>query len=390
MNIYDVIKYFNLQSFSTYNGNGGMNNEIVISGKFRKKYFLVFLFLTGCFVLFDIMNMVLFPLIIDFFAYFLVFIEHIILFIRLEKKVKIDFYHRQLPSNLKPAHVRMLMNDGLIDEISIATTLMDLIDKGYLKIEAHENDMDFFKYSDDIILTKTDKNTDDLLKYEVFLIDWFINICGDGRKVTKKELHDRLNDMSSLTSNERYNNFKAYVIISYPFYKFYKRHCLKIHKFKSYLAVCLILFTCVIAPFLSFNSAISIAALPIIGFGILFFNNPIFTLNSSGFTEKNNWTSLKKFFTDFTKINEKRADMIVLWSYYLTYSVALDENVIAKDEIVNFFGTNIHVGNDAYSSSDSNSENDIRISLSDATIKMIEQVIEEEKVKYNYKSIFNK
>ena len=390
MNIYDVLKYFGLQSFAVNNGHGGMNEEVIISGKVRKSSLLSFFLCTVFFVFCDITfgleflgSSVYLPLIIDLCAYIFVFIEHQILFFRLEKKTKIDFYQRQLPSNLKPAHVRMLANDGLIDKVSVGITLMDLIDKGYLKIKEHENDNDFFKYNDDAILIKTDKDTRDLLKFEEFLIDWFINVCGDGNKVTKKELHDKLGELDSITSNERYNDFKAYVIVSYPFYKLYKRH-LKAHKYKSFIVLICIISSFVFYMFFPF----CIATLPIIGFGLLFFNNPAYTLNDMGSLELNNWLSLKKFLHEFTIIKEKNAEMLVLWSYYLTYSVALNENKIAKDEIIDFFGTNIHVGDDAYSSN-SNTEYQQQ-KLSDTKAKEIEQVIENEKMKYNYKSMFIK
>ena len=403
MNFYDVIKYFELHSFAINNGKGGMNQEILISGKVRKSSITLFFFITGLFVIFDIMSIPfsglefnffdmdhvtyhvsLLPLILDICAYAFVFIEHKILFFRLEKKTKIDFYQRQLPSNLKPAHVRMLMNDGLIDKVSIGITLMDLIDNGYLKIKEHEQDNDFFKYNDEAILVKTNKDISDLLKYESFLIDWFINVCGDGSKVTKKELHDRLDDLDSVTSNDRYNDFKSYVIISFPFYKLYKRH-LKEHKYKSFIALICIL-SIILIPFFSFFFSFSVAALPIIGFGLLFFNNPAYTLNDNGSIELNNWLALKKFLHEFTIIKERNAEMLVLWSYYLTYSVALEENKIAKDEIVDFFGTNIHVGNDAYSSN-SNAKYQ-QMKLSGTKRAKIEQFIEEEKTKYNFKSNF--
>lgn len=404
MKFYDVVKYFELQSFAINNGRGGMNQEITISGKVRKGSLIIFLVITGLFVLVDIMalpfggigsdfsntnqgayHVSLLPLILDICAYFFVFVEHIILFTRLEKKTKIDFYQRHLPSNLRPAHVRMLMNDGLIDKVSVGTTLMDLIDRGYLTIKEHENDKDFFKYNDEAILIKTNKDTNDLLKYELFLIDWFINICGDGNKVTKKDLHDRLGDLDSVTSNERYNDFKAYVIISYPFYKLYKNH-LKTHRYKSFIALICIL-SIILVSILDFLFSFSIAALPIIGFGLLFFNNPAYTLNDNGSIELSNWMALKKFLHDFTVIKEKNAEMLILWSYYLTYSVALDENEIAKGGIIDFFGTNIHVGNDAYSSNSDTKYQQMK--LSDSKTQKIEQGIEEEKVKYNFKSIFS-
>ncbi len=408
MNFSDVINYFELQSFSINNSKGGMNQEFLILGKVRKSSVTVFFAFTVLFVVWDMMSIFsnyfysslgssfymhtvdyhlsFLPLVLDLFAYLLVFWEHKLLFARLEKNKKIDFYQRQLPSNLKPAHVRMLMNDGLIDRISVGTTLMDLIDKGYLKIKEYEQDKDFFKSNDKAVLIKTNKDTKNLLKYEVFLIDWFINVCGDGNKVTKKELYDRLYDIdTTTTSNDRYNEFKSYVIVSYPFYKLYKNR-LKSSKYKSFIAIIMII-AGFVAPFLSFFPLfVSAGFWAILGFGIIFFNNPSYTLNANGSIEINNWKALKKFLNEFTIIKERNVEMIELWSFYSTYSVALDENNIAKNEIINFFGENICVGNDAYLSNNKNNSN--VMNLSNDKRKQIKQVVEEEKIKYSFKSFF--
>ena len=38
--------------------------------------------------------------------------------------------------------------------------------------------------------------------------------------------------------------------------------------------------------------------------------------------------------------------MIYLWNYYLSYSIALGIDGVAKDEIVDFFGNNIYNSHD--------------------------------------------
>lgn len=41
-------------------------------------------------------------------------------------------------------------------------------------------------------------------------------------------------------------------------------------------------------------------------------------------------------------MRDKSMDMIVLWNYYLTYSMVLDLQSISKEEMVEFFGWNIY------------------------------------------------
>ena len=128
--------------------------------------------------------------IIAIIAIIAVIIKSKLLYKRLEHKpININIYQRDLPSNLRPAHVRLLLNDGLIDEKSLVSTIVDLIDKGYLEIRRGEKEVedktDLFR-NREIILYKTSKSTDELLRYEKFIIDWFIEKYGDGKQVSSR------------------------------------------------------------------------------------------------------------------------------------------------------------------------------------------------------------
>lgn len=128
--------------------------------------------------------------IIAIIAIIAVIIKSKLLYKRLEHKpININIYQRDLPSNLRPAHVRLLLNDGLIDEKSLVSTIVDLIDKGYLEIRRGEKEVedktDLFR-NREIILYKTSKSTDGLLRYEKFIIDWFIEKYGDGKQVSSR------------------------------------------------------------------------------------------------------------------------------------------------------------------------------------------------------------
>ena len=111
-------------------------------------------------------------LIICFVTLFVSFVKYTILFRKSNIKIKqLNYYNRELPSNLRPSHVRMLLNDGLIDEVSLASTLLDLIDNGYLQITGVSRKENIFKKNTDITIIRTNKNTSNLLSYELFLID---------------------------------------------------------------------------------------------------------------------------------------------------------------------------------------------------------------------------
>lgn len=79
-------------------------------------------------------------------------------------------------------------------------------------------------------------------------------------------------------------------------------------------------------------------------FGLLFMVNPKRVLNKTGVDEICEWLSLKRFLKDFGNMKDKTAEMVKIWDFYLTYSIALELSNKATDEIVNFFGDNILIG----------------------------------------------
>lgn len=156
----------------------------------------------------------------------LTIIKSLSLFKKIEHKpLNINIYQREKPSNLRPAHVRLLLNDGLVDEISLASTLLDLIDRGYLCIEKYEYIKGNMFKDKEIILRKTEKKTDDLLKFEKFIIEWFIDKYGNGKEISMEEIKNRLKVNSDEEKpSDLFENWMGLVFLSFPLKKFYKEY----------------------------------------------------------------------------------------------------------------------------------------------------------------------
>ena len=339
-----IINYFGFQSFSINNGKGGMREEFSISGKGRKGNIGIFLLFSLAFLplylafcmdrpkIYYVITVIIFLL-----TLVALFIRHKLLYLRLEKKEKqINIYQREKPSNLRPAHVRMLLKDGLVDELSVASTIADLIDRKYLEIEGVERVNNLFKPDANITLKRTEKSDNDLLAFEKYLIDWFINICGDGKTISSKQLREVLASKNEVASNDYFTKFKGYVLVSFPLHSFYKTRNNSKEKIVYLVALLSGFISFVISPFTIF--------LPVYGLGSLLFNCPPYVLNKSGQLEINNWKALKKFLIDFSNIEDKSTEMIAIWEFYLPYSIILGVNKTAKDEIFDFFSSNINKG----------------------------------------------
>lgn len=270
----------------------------------------------------------------------IVFIKYKLTFKRLEKKTtNINIYQRELPTKLKPAHVRMLLTDGKIDAKSLASTILDLVDRKYLEIIRDDqtekfSKLDIFKKGN-IVLCRTSKSIDELLSFEQYVIDWLINKCGDGEKVTAKQLSERIAHSSNdELGADAFENFQAHVMLSFPIDTFYD----KVER-SSREMVPLVVFI-----FLGFLPIIPIVSpiLAIYAFGTLFFNSPRRYLNQTGVDEKDSWEDMRKYLLDFGDMKSKTPEEIEIWNFYLTYSIALGIDGIAGNEIEEFFGENIY------------------------------------------------
>ena len=253
-----------------------------------------------------------------------------------EPQVKnLNIYRRDLPSNLTPAHVKVLLEDGNIDSYTLASTILDLADKNYLKIESHNKEDLFTK---NITLSLTGKPQDNLFTYEKYLINWFF----DKPQITSEDLKKRLNNPKENPA-EKFSIFEGLILLSFPLDNYYKPY--KGKNKKSLYSLFIILYFLLLFFFSHSNSyLIYIIATFIMSYGLSFIliTNITYTLNDKGAELKDEYLDLKKYLEDFSLIDKKTSEMISLWDFYLSYSVALGIKGIASKEIKNFFGNEIY------------------------------------------------
>ena len=253
-----------------------------------------------------------------------------------EPQVKnLNIYRRDLPSNLTPAHVKVLLEDGNIDSYTLASTILDLADKNYLKIESHNKEDLFTK---NITLSLTGKPQDNLFAYEKYLINWFF----DKPQITSEDLKKRLNNPKENPA-EKFSIFEGLILLSFPLDNYYKPY--KGKNKKSLYSLFIILYFLLLFFFSHSNSyLIYIIATFIMSYGLSFIliTNITYTLNNKGTELKDEYLDLKKYLEDFSLIDKKTSEMISLWDFYLSYSVALGIKGIASKEIKNFFGNEIY------------------------------------------------
>ena len=294
-----------------------------------------------------------------------------------EPQVKnLNIYRRDLPSNLTPAHVKVLLEDGNIDSYTLASTILDLADKNYLKIESHNKEDLFTK---NITLSLTGKPQDNLFTYEKYLINWFF----DKTQITSEDLKKRLNNPKENPA-EKFSIFEGLILLSFPLDNYYKPY--KGKNKKSLYSLFIILYFLLLFFFSHSNSyLIYIIATFIMSYGLSFIliTNITYTLNDKGAELKDEYLDLKKYLEDFSLIDKKTSEMISLWDFYLSYSVALGIKGIASKEIKNFFGNEIYNLNNV-----DQDLNVINTEESQKYITEIDNIINHDKQLYQNKNIW--
>ena len=295
------------------------------------------------------------------------------------KPRNIDIYKRELPSKLRPAHVCMLMYDGMIDSTALAATILDLVDKGYLEIITENVNIEEFFSQEKIILRKTKKTTEDLFKYEKFLIEWFIDYYGNGEEIDNFTIQEALKQWAKGKKPcELFEHFQALVAISFPLNVFYDKTVKE--QEDDYVN------NLFLALLLSFIPIPYIMGIPIAFLlANIFTKKPNYIINKRGVDERDSWLDFKRYLMEFTLIKDKSDEDIILYNNYLVYSVALGVNEILRVKIERFFSDALYNESMPYSAR-YNYKNDTTISDEfsddDNDIQKIENDIKEELEKY--------
>ena len=289
----------------------------------------------------------------------------------------LNIYNRDLPNDLTPAHVRVLTEDGVVDSYTLASTILDLIDRGYLSINT-ENRNDIF--TKNITLSITNKPQDNLFNYEKYLINWFF----DKQTITSEDLKKRLNDQNENPS-EKFSIFYGLVLLSFPLNNYYRKYQRKGKQ--GFYGIFIFIFIFILSIFL-FSQSNNFTIYIISNFlfcytlSMTFFANFKYLLNEKGVEIKDEYLDLKKYLTDFSLIDEKTSEMIHLWNFYLSYSVALGIKGVAGKEIENFFGEEIYNLNNV-----DNNGNPLDQTESQKYINEIDDIINQDKQIYQNKNI---
>lgn len=223
-------------------------------------------------------------------------------------------YFRELPDDYSPAVAGTLLSRNLYPgSKELFATLLNLVRKGYLKLEEEEKRTTLILREDNKI---------GLSEEEKFVLDWYIRKLGDGGRVVLEEIETLVKGRNE--AREFNNNYERWKTIVYSDMLAKGLKLDKKDKFSISLGGATGIFYFIGGGFLTtYFQSLYFLALTFMGFFLI-----PYTLSSkrpSLEKEKaiSRWEAFKKFLVDYSNLEEAKLASLELWEHYFVYAVAL-------------------------------------------------------------------
>ena len=273
----------------------------------------------------------------------LLLVIYIIIFVHVyrkydkEHRVNKDIrYYRELPGDYSPAVMSVLYSFGSVGTKDITATMMDLVRRGYLKLDTAEIERRVLfvkKKEEDYIFTRTNKQDDGLRPHESYLLDWFIGKIGNGASMSLNALTSYTQSTSGARSFQ--NNYQAWqtkVRAEAKSEKFFDENLgtgKLIGGTTGVLGIIISIFIMSLGNGLGFISLTS-------GILMLIYSIAFKRRTPYGAEQYNLWKAFRRFLLEFSNIKEYTPPSIVIWEHYLVYAISLGvaKEVISQLKIV--------------------------------------------------------
>lgn len=229
-------------------------------------------------------------------------------------------YYRDIPEDLPPAIVGYLMRAEVVDAKDLASSILYLIKKGYIRLEVKEEEKNYILFKKKEKVTyfyKTEKSPLDLPPHLKLAYDFLFYTVSEG------------NDFTSTEELKKFSRKKGK--IGYEFFKDFteavKEEGRQKHYFENRTRIFVIYFTVLIA--ISILTTILVINTPLAPlFALDFFIFLVFALLSITLkkrTEIGNeafaeWNGLKRFLEDFSNLKDYAPSSIAIWEDYIVYA----------------------------------------------------------------------
>lgn len=236
-------------------------------------------------------------------------------------------YYRDLPSDETPAEMSYLYYMRKTNDEDFTATLLDLVRRKYISLEYDANKLTSDNPDFTFILNK-DKDQNQLLEHEKYLIRWIFNNIGDGEKVSIGKIEDfgkhDVKKAEQFQANARqFVRAIKQVAEKRPYFE----SGLSESKGKA-MAFIVIPILMLIAAFLTQTQLTldnSFAIIASIGVIIIYgaYVGTIQKRSVEGNELYAKWHAFKNFLLDFSQMQDYPIPGIIVWEHYLVYATAL-------------------------------------------------------------------
>lgn len=258
----------------------------------------------------------------------------ILIYLKYGREPKIDYsaeYEREIPSNDPPALVnaiytsKVLKNIGEPDMNGFKATIMDLIDRNYLKVETKTEGKDKKTF------LKINKDLKGLEDFEMDVIR-FLRRFRKNNLIALDEIPKKLSDReTALEFQEIYESWKDHLKKRFINNKIDEIFINKGAKYMKIFSITGVILAIIVAYFtisdplpfarLPFYASIILAASSITSILLPEDIPGHWTVQGKEYVEK--WKNFKKYLKDFSLIKEHPPESVKIWNKYLVYATAL-------------------------------------------------------------------
>ena len=250
-------------------------------------------------------------------------------YVKFDKEYKAMFdkeYLREPPEDITPANVGFLMRFGKTTDEDVTATILDLIyrkilvlsDKGY-EITSKSPDFD--------ISLNENVNLSGLPPFEKDVIEFFINVIGDGRSVNTKQIEafgkkeSEANKLMSMSNKFIGNVKREYSGKNY--FENARQKATSKHGFYSAILIGVEVLFLIIWGLANIECTINIVAVGVMLVAFLIYLASIKKRTKYGNEEYAKWKAFKKFLEEFSHFEDYPMPSIIIWEKYLVYATSL-------------------------------------------------------------------
>jgi len=235
-------------------------------------------------------------------------------------------YYRELPNDDTPAEVSYLYFMKKINNESVTATLLDLIQREYIRLEPHQKKHDDIENFDLTVNVTSDRSK--LKKHEIHFLDWMFLKIGDGKRVSTNQIENY--GVSDITKARSFKtNAQTFIRLAKQESRKHKyfetsaqKNKIKILSFNLIPGI-MIIVSLVYGSIYALNNILSIIVCFVALVLFTIYVHSIKKRSIEGNELFTKWKAFKKFLTDFSGMDDYPIPSVTVWEHYLVYATVL-------------------------------------------------------------------